>query len=84
MFNIEKFLNKFTKEIKSTESNKNIILDVIKKHTQIELQLNDVEIKDYQVVLKASPAVLNKIFIYKQKILDELGTSLPIKIVDIK
>lgn len=85
MFNIEKYLEKFSKNIHSSKLQKECILGVIKKYTQIQLSPDEIEIKNYIVHTKTSPAVLNKIFIYKSKILEDIALQTPnFKIVDIK
>ena len=84
MFNIEKFLEKFSKNIKSIEIYKKQISEIILNQTQINILPEDIEIKNNTIYTSSSPAVLNKIFIHKNKILEEIGKSLLIKIVDIK
>ena len=84
MFNISSFLEKFSKNVKSAELYKQQILEIIGKSIQISVTPNDLEIKDYTIYIKASPAIKNKLFIYKSKILEEIATNLPTRIVDIK
>lgn len=85
MFNIDGFLDKFYKNIRSVEANKIQILEILEKHTGIKFSLTDVEIKNYIVYIKSTPASLNKIFIYKKKILEDINTAVTgQKIVDIK
>ncbi len=84
MFNIEKLLEKFSRNINSLESVKVNAISVIKTQTGISLLKEDVEIKDYILYIKSSPAVKNKIFIYKQNIIETMKTSTPTRIVDIK
>ncbi|MCX6701858.1 MAG: hypothetical protein NTX96_01525 [Candidatus Zambryskibacteria bacterium] len=85
MFNISLFLEKFSKNIQSVEIYKKQILDIIEKYTQIKISPKEIEIKNYIIYLKTSPAILNKIFIYKNKILEEIIQSIPnLKIVDIR
>ena len=84
MFNISSFLEKFSKNIQSTELNNEQIIQIIEKNTQIKINPNEMEIKNYIIWLKSSPGVKNKIFINKAKILEEINFSLSIKIVDIK
>ena len=84
MFNIEKFLDKFSKNIKSTEINKRVIIETIKKYISLDIPLDHIEIIDYIIHIKSSPAVLNKIFIYKQKIIEEINSKISLKIIDIK
>ncbi len=84
MFNISQFLERFSKEVKNSESNKIQISEIIKKTTGIDIKTGDIEIKEYIVFIKSNPSVLNKIFINKEKILSEFAVSTNIKIVDIK
>jgi uncharacterized membrane protein len=85
MFNISNYLQKFSKNIYSSENNKKQILDIIKKHTQVVLYLGDIEIKNYILHIKKSPTILNKIHINKAKILEEIALSVPNqKIVEIR
>lgn len=84
MFNIQKYLDKLSQSLKSTDSQKEKIADIIEKHTQIKLSSKDLEIKDYIIYVKSSPAVKNKLFIYKEKILEDISVSVPVKIVDVR
>ena len=84
MFNISSFLEKFSKNIQNTELHKEKILEIIEKQTQIKISPQDLEIKDYIIFIKSSPAIKNKIFIFKNKILEEISVSVPVKIIDIK
>ena len=83
MFNISSFLEKLSKNIKSTEVDKQKILEIIEKNTQIKVSPQEIEIKDYVIYIKSSPGVKNKIFIFKTKILEEINSIVPTKIVDI-
>ncbi|MFZ2621228.1 MAG: hypothetical protein WAX85_01890 [Minisyncoccia bacterium] len=84
MFNIQKYLEKFSKNIQSSEIYKNQILDIINDNTGLKLSGADIEIKNYIVYIKSGVAVKNKIFISKNKILEYIEKLMPIKIVDIK
>ena len=84
MFNIEKYLEKFSKDVRNAELHKTKIIEIIEKHTQLHILPKNLEIKDYIIYIKDSPAVKNKIFIYKNKILEETSISIPTKVVDIK
>lgn len=85
MFNISFFLEKFSKNIKNIEFYKEEIINIIKKQTELSLETDLIEIKDYIVYVKSSPGVKNKIFIYKDKILENISVSMPnLKIVDIR
>jgi len=84
MFNIEKYLEKFSKEIRSAELHKTKILEIIQKHTQLHILPKNMEIKEAVLHIKESPAVKNKLFINKSKILEEISLSIPVKITDIR
>ena len=82
MFNISNFLEKFSKNIQSNENDKRQILEIIKKQTGIELSNQSMEIKNYILYVNTSPAIKNKIFIYKKQILGEINNQ-SIKMIDI-
>ena len=82
--NISKFLEKFSKNILTDELYKKQIVEIIEKQTQLNISTSDVEIRNYTLYVKASPAVKNKIFIYKNKILEEISATLTTKVVDIR
>jgi hypothetical protein len=85
MFNINKYLEKFSKNISGVEIQKNQILEIINKYIKLEVLPQDIEIKNYIVYIKSSPSLKNQIFIYKNKILKDIVSSLPnLKIGDIK
>ena len=75
---------KFSKDVRNAELHKTKIIEIIEKHTQLHILPKNLEIKDYIIYIKDSPAVKNKIFIYKNKILEETSISIPTKVVDIK
>lgn len=83
-FNINKFLEKFSKDVRNAELHKTKIIEIIEKHTQLHILPKNIEIKDFAIYIKDSPAVKNKIFIYKNKILEDVVRFIPIKIVDMK
>jgi hypothetical protein len=85
MFNISSFLQKFSQNIFSLEEQKKQISEIIEKHTQINFPKEAIEIKNYIIYLKTSPATANKVFIYKNKILEEISQQIPnLKITNIK
>lgn len=84
MFNIQKYLERFSKNLNSIDLHKKQILETIKNNTGIEIQSDDVELKELVLLVKASPGVKNKLFIYKSKILLEIGEKTGLKILDIK
>ncbi|HEY0221178.1 MAG TPA: hypothetical protein VGC58_03075 [Candidatus Paceibacterota bacterium] len=84
MFNISKFLDKFSKNLQSEESYKEAVKNILKNQIGLEIDFSKIEIKNNVVYIKSTPGVLNKIFINKQSLLGEISKSLPMKIVDIK
>ena len=84
MFNISSFLEKFSKNIKSTETFKKQISEIVLNQTQINILPENIEIKNNIVYTNSSPAVSNKIFVHKNKILENVSKITSIKIVDIK
>ncbi len=84
MFNISDFLDKISKKLKSQEIYKKGILEIIERNTNIKISNDDLEIKDYIVYIKSSPAVKNKIFISKESLINEINNTLGIKITDIR
>jgi hypothetical protein len=84
MFNIEKYLEKFSRNVQNAELHKSKILEIIKKQTGLYILPKNLEIKDYILRVNESPAVKNKLFIYKAKILEEIFRETSLKIVDVK
>jgi hypothetical protein len=83
MFNINKFLEKFSKNIQNNQKIKEEIVQVIEKHTQVKVDSSLIEIKNAMVYISGSPALKNKIFIFKEGILKDFSR-FQTKIVDIK
>ncbi len=83
MFNISSFLNKFSNDINNSEIQRLEIIRVIKEVSNIDINLDNIEIKDLVVYIKASPVVKNALFINKNKIIDKVAES-GINIIDIK
>lgn len=84
MFNISKFLGKFSKEVDSLEANKQKVSEIIKNVTGLNIEVGDIEIKNYIVYIKSNPSILNKIFISKVRLIESISNSTNIKIIDIK
>lgn len=83
MFNISSFLEKFSKNISSQESQIKIICDVIFKQTGIVLDPKNIKIQNGILYLDISPAEKSKIFINKKAILEQIASS-ALKILDIR
>ena len=84
MLNISKFLDRFKKNIESAELINNSIAQIIKNQTGVILKPIDFEIKNNTLCLKTSPAVNNKLFIYKEGLLKEINLKLKIGLIDIR
>ncbi len=84
MFNISNYLQKLTKNLNSTEFLKRSILSIIYKQTNLTFEEGDIEIKNYILNIKSSLAQKNKIFLYKQSILEDIEKTLETKIIDIR
>lgn len=83
MLNISKYLEKFVKKLNSENDNQERIIEIIKTKTSLSIQTGDIEIKGNIIKTKTTPAVKNKLFIYKEELLEEINLSSPIKIIDI-
>ncbi len=82
MFNIQKYLEKFSKNLKTTESDTQEIIETIERETNIRLNNSEIEIKNNIIYTKTNPSIKNKIFIFKNKIIESLSKNL--NIIDIK
>ncbi len=82
MFNIQKYLEKFSENLKTTELDIEQIIEIIERETNIHLNKTEIEIKNNIIYTKTNPSVKNKIFIFKNKIIESLSKKL--NIVDIK
>ncbi len=70
------FLDKFKKIFSGAKFQKDAILSIINSTAKIQLDEKDIEVKDFKITLKTSPAVKNAIFMRKQKILEGLKAAL--------
>jgi hypothetical protein len=84
MFNISNYLQKLTKNLNSAEDQKKLIISIIKNKTQLLFVEDEIEIKNNVLLIKSSPGQKNKIFIYKNNIIEELKNSLNLIITDIR
>jgi hypothetical protein len=64
----DKFKNIFT----DAKFQKDAIVSIMNSTAKIQLDPKDIDIKDYKIILKGSPALKSTVFMYKQKILSEL------------
>lgn len=81
MLNLSKYLEKFSKGISDNNLNKKLIQEILERFTAISFESSDLDIKENILYINTTPAKKNKVFIFKQKILDELSS---ISIKDVK
>ncbi|KND47979.1 MAG: hypothetical protein AB201_00030 [Parcubacteria bacterium C7867-006] len=84
MFNIEQYLKRFSKGIESIKVNKENIVLIINKYTNLNINSSDIEIKDYKIIVNTSAVGKSQLFLNKNKILQEINSSIKTKVVDIK
>lgn len=84
MFNIDRYLQKFSKNLNSLESDKKKIVDIINKNTNLKLEVSSIEIKNYVVIVETTRVGKSQLFINKNKILGEISGCVGTKISDIK
>ena len=83
MFNIEKYIQKFLENLESTDLHKKQILEIIEKQTQLKLSPDQIEVKNHIVYIQASPVVKNRLFIHKERVLNEILELTSLKILNI-
>ncbi len=81
---ISKFLEKFSKKVDLSDSNKDKIIEIIKKEVNFEVTKENIEIKDSAIYLRVSPGLRNQIFINKSKIIEEIAKETTLPIVEIR
>lgn len=84
MFNIQKYLERFAKNLNSVDLHRKQILEIIDKNTGLKINSEDVELKDCVLLVKASPGVKNKLFIFKTRIIEEIVQLTGLKVIDIR
>ncbi|MDP3962813.1 MAG: hypothetical protein Q8Q03_03035 [bacterium] len=85
MKSIEGFLGKFRGRAATQIQNHILIVEIIKKHTGVELEMKDVKISSGELVIHATSALKNEIFIKKNLILKEISQKIQkIRISDIR
>lgn len=72
MNNITNFLQKFLKIEKNNNTKLSIILEVIKKETNIELKKEMLETKRNSLKIKCNPVFRNEIFMHQSRIEESL------------
>lgn len=72
MFNISSLLKKVSSKIEEVDLNIESIVFVLKKHTNISFNKNDLEIKNEELFINTTPTKKNILFIQKNNILADL------------
>ena len=72
MLNISKFLQKFLNLEKDNNAKLSVILDVIKKETNIELEKEMLKIRGDNLKINCNPVFRNEIFMHQSQIEDNL------------
>lgn len=83
MFNIAKYLEKFKILKNSKFFLRDLVVEGVKKITNIEIDPKKVDVKDGLVRISEKPIIKSEIFIKKAKILEEINSKTDKKIVDI-
>ncbi len=81
MFNISTYLDKILKKIDSGEHTIHNVAGVIEKYTHITIPHGEIQIRNNIAYISSSVHVKNKIFLYKEKIIQELE---PYSISDVR
>ncbi len=84
MFKLSQFLQKFSKNLSDRDHYKKEIISIISKHTHLDIQEQRMEIKNYILYIDGSPAYKNKLFTYKQAILEEISKIPGLKVMDMR
>ena len=74
VFNIDKFLESFRKNIQNGEDLKDEIKQSIKEVCGIDVDKEDFEIRGNKVVLKTDPIIKTEIVFNKKKIIEKIQT----------
>lgn len=74
VFNIDKFLESFRKNIQNGEDLKDKIKQSIKEVCGIDVDKEDFEIRGNKVVLKTDPIIKTEIVFNKKKIIEKIQT----------
>lgn len=84
MLNISKYLEKIKKNLNSGEILNNSIVEIINKHTNLDIKTNDFDLNNNIIKLKISPGAKNKIFMFKEGIVKEIEENSGLKNIQIR
>ncbi len=77
LYGLQGFLGKFAKLLRSEVAQKQIIQNLLRERFKVELDKNCILVKDGIVTIKAHPALKQRIYMEKNKIIEELSSHLP-------
>ena len=83
MFDISKYLEKFKALKNSKFFLRDLVVESVKKITNIDIDKKNIDIKNGLVRINEKPIIKNEIFFKKSKILEEINSKIEIKISDI-
>lgn len=66
------FFNKFQGKVASQIQAYDLIIEIIRKHTKVDLEMKDIKISAGELILKTSSMIKNEIYIKKAPILKEI------------
>ncbi len=84
MLNISKYLEKFKNDINKGQFLVDNIVSTIKKHTNIDIENKDIDVKSNIIYINTPPSYKNKIFIHKESILIDINSISNIVFIDIR
>lgn len=73
MFNIESFLKKHSNKINNDNLIYDVVLEYIKKETDILLNKEDINILKWNLIIKTTPLKKNKIILKKDVLLKKIS-----------
>jgi len=84
MFNIAQYLDKFKNFGKTDQEIKKTLVIIIEKVVGVEIDTKNIILKGGEIIIKASPAIKNSIYIKKETILKELKEKFDSRVGEIR
>ncbi len=84
MKNISDFFSVFNNKASKEITKRLKIIEIIKKHTKITLEMKDISIISNVAIIKSPQILKNEINIKKTKILEDIRLNIQEKIIDIR
>jgi len=73
MQDVSGFLNRFKHLLQKKEDNRKLIIEVIKESTGVELEEDELKVKNNILITNTSGGLKGQLFISKHKIIDEIN-----------